>query len=109
MKYINTNKLIAEIKKLEDQNNKLLQQHSSIGREFLFGISGAYSEVLKIIKSLQQEQLNVDLKKALNDLDNAYFDLDGIAVVGATHYLTVNDLKDIARYFYELGLKAGKS
>lgn len=50
----------------------------------------------------------VDLEKALNDLDNAYFDLDGIAVRAATYYLTVDDLKDIARDFYELGLKARK-
>ena len=59
--------------------------------------------VLDFIDSLQQEQPEVDLEKALNSLDDAYFDLGGIAVIGATHYLTVEDLKDIARHFYELG------
>ena len=59
----------------------------------------------RLCKYLQQEQPKVDLEKALNSLDNAYFDLDGIAVQGATHYLTVNDLKDIARDFYERGLR----
>lgn len=56
----------------------------------------------------KQKQQEVDLEKALNGLDNAYFDLDGIAVKGATYYLTVNDLKDIARDFYELGLNASR-
>ena len=73
-----------------------------------YGMMEAFQIVRSIIDSLQQDLPEVDLEKALNDLDNAYFDLDGIAVVGATHYLTVNDLKDIARYFYELGLKAGE-
>lgn len=63
----------------------------------------------RIKEYLQQEQPEVDLEKALNELDNAYFDLDGIAVAGATYYLTVNDLKDIARDFYERGqLNASK-
>ena len=61
-----------------------------------------------IKENLEEIPSNVDLEKALNSLDNAYFDLDGIAVMGATYYLTVNDLKDIARDFYELGLNARK-
>ena len=56
----------------------------------------------------QQEQSEVDLEKEINSLDDTYFDLDGIAVVGATYYITVEDLKDIARHFYELGLNARK-
>ena len=55
-----------------------------------------------------QEHSEVDLEKEINSLDDAYFDLDGIAVVGATYYITVEDLKDIARHFYELGLNARK-
>lgn len=46
----------------------------------------------------------VDLEKELKTLDNTLFDLDGVAVQGATHYLTVEDVKDIAKHFYELGL-----
>lgn len=68
----------------------------------------AYAKVLSLIKSLQEEQPEVDLEKEINNLDNVYFDLDGIAVVGATYYITVEDLKDIARHFFELGLNAKK-
>ena len=50
----------------------------------------------------------VNLEKELQKLDNAYFDLDGIAIAGTSYYLKVEDLKYIARHFYELGLNAGK-
>ena len=51
---------------------------------------------------------DVDLEKELKTLDNTLFDLDGVAVQGATHYITVEDVKYIAKRFYELGLKAQK-
>ena len=62
----------------------------------------------RLYKYLQQEQPKMDLEKEINSLDNTYFDLDGIAVVGATYYITVEDLKDIASHFYELGFNARK-
>lgn len=65
-------------------------------------------ELLSFIDTLQQEQPDVNLEKEINSLDDIYFDLDGIAVVGATYYITVEDLKDIARHFYELGFNARK-
>lgn len=99
MKYIDAEKLIAEIRKLCSE--------SCISEEDEY-YEYAKSEIIDIIDSLQQEQPEEDLEKALNGLDNAFFDLDGIAVKGATYYLTVNDLKDIAHDFYELGLNARK-
>ena len=48
----------------------------------------------------------VDLEKELETLDSLLYDLDGVAVKGATSYLTVEDVKDIAKHFFELGLKA---
>lgn len=62
----------------------------------------------RLYKYLQQEQSGADLEKEINSLDGTYFDLDGIAVVRATYYITVEDLKDIARHFYELGFNARK-
>lgn len=59
-------------------------------------------------KSWDFQQSGADLEKEINSLDDTYFDLDGIAVVGATYYITVEDLKDIARHFYELGSNARK-
>lgn len=60
-------------------------------------------DVDKFMDEVRGREPDVDLEKALNSLDDAYFDLGGIAVKGATYYLTVEDLKDIARHFYELG------
>ena len=51
------------------------------------------------------ETKEVDLAKELKTLDDTLFDLDGVAVKGATSYLTVNDVKDIAKHFFELGLR----
>jgi hypothetical protein len=49
----------------------------------------------------------VDLEKHLKeDIEDVLFDLDGVAVKGATHYLTVEDVKDIAKHFFELGMAA---
>lgn len=60
-------------------------------------------DVDKFMDEVRGREPETDLEKELNSLDDAYFDLDGIAVKGATYYLTVEDLKDIARHFYELG------
>lgn len=48
-----------------------------------------------------------ELKKHLKeDIDDIYFDLDGVAVKGSTYYLTVEDIKEIAKHFFELGVNA---
>ncbi len=49
-----------------------------------------------------------DLEKELETLDSLLYDLDGVAVKGTSSYLTVEDVKDIAKRFYELGLKTRK-
>lgn len=47
-----------------------------------------------------------DLEKELETLDRILCDLDGIAIAGTSSYLTVEDVKDIVKRFYELGLRA---
>ena len=65
----------------------------------------AYKELLSFLDTLEVKE--VDLEKHLKeDIEDVFFDLDGVAVKGATHYLTVEDVKDIAKHFFELGLKA---
>ena len=58
--------------------------------------------------SINSKPKEVNLEKELKILDNTLFDLDGVAIAGATHYLTVEDVKDIAKRFYELGLNTQK-
>lgn len=63
----------------------------------------AYNKVLESINTIE-EVSQVDLEKELEVIDNTLFDLDGVAVQGATKYITVDDVKEIAKHFYELGL-----
>ena len=66
---------------------------------------GVLTNLLCHLNTLEMKE--VDLEKHLKeDIEDVFFDLDGVAVKGATHYLTVEDVKDIAKYFFELGLKA---
>ena len=63
----------------------------------------AYKNVLSLINALEIKE--VDLEKHLKeDIEDVFFDLAGVAVKGATSYLTVEDVKNIAKYFFELGL-----
>lgn len=56
------------------------------------------------IDSLEQEQPCEDLEKEIeNTIDNTFCDMNGIAYLGITGYATVEDMKYIARHFYELG------
>ena len=64
----------------------------------------AYNKVLESINAIE-EVSQVDLEKELEIIDNTLFDLDGVAVQGATKYITVNDIKEIVKHFYELGLR----
>lgn len=64
-------------------------------------LDGDYGKLIEVKEA--------DLEKYLKeDIEDVFFDLDGVAVKGATHYLTVEDIKDLAKHFYSLGLKAQK-
>ena len=63
-----------------------------------------YEGIIDFINN--SEPKNVDLEKKLSMLDKTLFDFDGVAVAGTTHYLTVGDVKEIAKQFYEYGLMA---
>jgi len=51
------------------------------------------------------EVKEINLEEELERLDRILFDLDGVAIKGATCYLTVEDVKYIAKQFFELGLR----
>jgi len=64
-----------------------------------------YKQLLEHLDNLEVKE--VDLEKHLKeDIEDVFFDLNGVAVKGATYYLTVEDVKDIAKHFFELGMAA---
>ncbi len=88
MKYIDANKLVTEIRKLRSGS---CISESDDYYEY------AKSEIIDIINSLQQEQLEVDLVK----------EIARFALNGGTGDNTPT-IGETARHFYELGLKARK-
>ena len=95
IKYIPVDKLIAEIEKRQEE----LSDHN------FHSMVDEYDKVLDIIYSLQQEQPEVDLDKYFRgwhiEEEIGLTQPDGWSCI-------VDDLKDIARHFYELGLNARK-
>ena len=71
-----------------------------------FGKINLLKKQLSFLNTLEVKE--VDLEKELNTLDNIYFELNGIAIKGASNYLVVEQLKGIAKHFFELGVQAQK-
>ena len=67
MKYIDSEKLVAEINRVKDENAKLKWACASQISSAAFCKDEAYDEVLSFITSLQQEQPEVDLDKLVNE------------------------------------------
>ena len=106
--YIIKDAVVAKIKKLIRENELYLSENAS--DVVRFQKTSAYSvlnNLLHFIDTLEVKE--VDLEKHLKeDIEDVLFDLNGVAVKGATYYLTVEDVKDIAKHFFELGLKTQK-
>lgn len=99
MKLIDKSAVIAEIKGYKDSfcdRNGYLEDNETNGLAY-----DTLCELEDSIDTLGVKEVN--LEKEIETLDSLLYDLDGVAVKGATHYLTVEDVKDIAKYFYELG------
>ena len=96
--YIPKSALLAEIEKRKG----MCDNHYG---DYWNGCYNTFIDILSFIDTL--EVRGGDLEKHLKeDIEDVFFDLNGVAVKGATYYLTVEDVKDIARHFFELGLKA---
>ena len=110
MELIDKSKVVAEIERLIETNKAFKKTWKWKFKWFYRTIVGRLEvlEGLKIfLNTLDVE--DVDLEKHLKeDIEDVYFDLNGVAVKGATYYLTVEDIKEIAKHFFELGLKAQK-
>ena len=69
---------------------------------------GSWKDGIKQLEYLNKiyfkEQPSEELEKEIeNTIDNTFCDMNGIAYLGITGYATVEDMKYIARHFYELG------
>ena len=106
MNYIDADKMIAEI---ERQQRRLMvlsnTEKVNIGRDCAIQ-NGVYNSILVLINSLQQEQLNVNLEKEIDDFMAKEW--DGIEEDKDFYDMIKNDLSDIAKHFFVLGLKAQK-
>ena len=105
MKYIDAEKLIAEIER-RINSWSIRGKHSPVGqgRDTCESRVTELSDLLSFIDSLQQEQPEVDLEK---EIDNVIADYSFVKTIDSGGFkTTVLDYAKIARHFYELGLKA---
>ena len=92
MKYIDAEKLIAEIERWRDKTKEKYNEST-----YSMGRCDALAEFRNHIVSLQQEQPEVDLEK---EIENYWLATDWCNI------LQLKKFKVIARYFYGLGLNA---
>lgn len=108
MNLIDKDKVAAEIKKYKHKADKRLKIKGrtldEAGEDL--ALINLCDKLLHFLDTIETKEY--DLEKELEKLDRILYDLDGVAIVGATHYLTVEDVKDIAKRFYEMGLNARK-
>lgn len=98
MKYIDSEKLIAEIEGRIKLNQIMLEKDS---RPSDYGRIEEGKYILRFVERIQHEQPEADFEKEYKSyMESRKDDLSGNAV-------TVN-MKDLARHFYEFGLKARK-
>lgn len=120
---MNKDKVIEELQKKireceaaamkEDDGTALVESSAC----FIYGMATGLEDAIKIINEETTECMKPDSILDNNNLDNlikenidsVLFDLDGVAVKGATSYLTVEDVREIARLFFKLGMNAGSS
>lgn len=108
MELIDKSVVVAEIerrkKKLIELNKELIEPSDDFANKWAFS---SLDDILSFLDTLEVKE--VDLEKHLKeDIEDVFFDLDGVAVKGATYYITVEDVKYLAKHFYELGLNAQK-
>ena len=103
MKYIDADLLRKEIEKNKNMIDGLFTEGDDSTYD---GEDDAYNRVLRIIDSLQQEQSKVDLNEEIERfIDAHYHTRFDETLENGNDPLTVFDFEDIARHFYELGLR----
>lgn len=109
MKYIDAEKLIAEIKRYKNKADERLKiKGRTLGEEQKdLALQSLCGNLLHFITSLQQEPPEVDLEKEIeNEWRKCHPTDEGMGLESAN---IVNEQFDtIAKYFYELGRNARK-
>lgn len=101
-KYIDLEKLIAEIRHIVEEETPI-----SKGADYYHGVADTADKLISFITSLQQEHpddLDADIEMEWDSF-NKYLDESGEESEDVV-WLNWNNFYDVARYFYELGLKA---
>ena len=98
MKLIDKSALVAEIERLkaiysDDENIHHVAKYNILVD--ILSFLGTL-EVKEAKEESVSEDLEIEIKHCIYE---PFFDLDGVAIKGATKYLTVEDIADIARYF----------
>ena len=100
-KYIDADRLRAEIGRLEETHERNLDKPMERGRiGHAHGYVDCCDEILSFIDSLQQEPQEVDLEK---EIEKYYY--DNFAFISSAHTPTKDIVSDIATHFYERGQK----
>jgi len=102
MKYIDADKLIAEIEKRIKYEQTCIENEYRLPGKAEEEIIFEYKSLSNFISSLQQEQPEVDLEKEIEK----WFDMMGDSWENGEW--SSNDIRSTARHFYELGLNARK-
>jgi hypothetical protein len=107
--YIDKSALVAKIEDWRDKIKKGIFSIPLTGSDrayatFEYEILGKVRDFLNTleVKEVQEEPASKDLEREIKHyVYDPYFDLNGVAVKGATDYLTVEDVADIARHFVQ--------
>lgn len=110
-KFIEADKLIAEINGIIAgvKVKKHPDEFGSIEQCLAAAEIEALNLTLDCIKELQQEQPEVDIAKEIEEYFKGWFVDEDLGLVKSDSWsCIVKDVKEVARHFYELGLKAKK-
>jgi hypothetical protein len=100
--YIDKVTVVAEIDRLQEATMDKNQNFLSSYHEGIFDGLSMLENFLDTLdtKEVEEEAVSKDLEREIKHyVYDPYFDLNGVAVKGATDYLTVEDVADIARHF----------
>jgi len=106
-KYIDAEKLKAEVKALKRRKGFLSFENTEITEAYMArGVQLTCDDIVNLIQSLQLEQPEVDLEKEIEE------HVKGMPMSEFTHESEIDDYwgwaREEFRYFFELGLNARK-